>query len=99
MYGFDGGWDVTAGPVFRLTPDYINLDLQIYQGFGYGSYSDDAFIAETILRFGFGKRSRWGLWSIDIGCLYGPDDIGVTFGVSLPLIGVIATCGLAALFL
>ena len=100
MFGFDGGWDITVGPVFRLTPDYTILDLQIYQGFGYGSYSGDGFIAETGLRFGFGyDNPYWGLWSIDIGCLYGPEDVAITFGMSIPLIGLIGSCGLGAIFL
>ena len=100
MFGLNGGWDVTAGPVFRLTPDYQRLDLQIYQGFGYGSYSNDGFVAETSLRFGFGySNPHWGLWSLDIGCIYGPDDIAITFGMSIPLVGMIGSCGLGAIFL
>ena len=101
MFGIlEGGWDITVGPVLRLTPDDTILDLQLYQGFGYGVYDYDGFIAETSLRFGFGYNNPyWGLWSIDIGCLYGPNDVAITFGMSIPLIGMIGTMGLGAIFL
>lgn len=99
MFGFDGGWDVTGGPVFRLTTDATIFDLQVYQGFGYGDYSHQGFIAETSLRFAFGRRlPYWGLWSFNIGCLYGSDAAAITFGVSLPITSIIATSGLATIF-
>ena len=96
MVGFDGGWDVTAGPVFRLTPDYVALDLQVYQGFGYGDFNRSGFIAETGLRFAFGHDlPYWGLWSFNVGCLYGDGNVAVTFGCSLPIISIIGTAGMA----
>lgn len=100
MVGFNGGWDATIGPVFRLTPDDTILDLQVYQGFGYGSYDHSGFIAETGLRFAFGYNNPyWGLWSIDVGCLYNKHDVAITFGLSIPIIGLVGTCGLAGIFL
>lgn len=106
--GLDGGWDVTAGPVFRFTPDYIPFDLQLYQGFGYGQYGCDSsprypsgqyngFLAETSLRFAFGyNKPYFGLWSFSIGCVYGPETTIVTCGVSLPIVGVASLLGAAA---
>lgn len=99
MVGFDGGWDVTGGPVFRLTTDATVFDLQVYQGFGYGGYYYKGFIAETSLRFAFGRRlPYWGLWSFNIGCLYGPEAKAITFGVSLPIVSIIGTSGLGTIF-
>ena len=99
MVGFEGGWDVTGGPVFRLTTDATIFDLQVYQGFGYGGYYYQSFIAETSMRFAFGRRlPYWGLWSFNIGCLYGPEAKAITFGVSLPLVSIIGTAGLATIF-
>ena len=97
MIGFEGGWDVMIGPVFRLTPDYIPFDFQLYQGFGYGHFDRNGFMAHTSLKFAFGHNlPYWGLWSFNIGCIYGSGNVGVTFGVSLPIISIIGTAGAAS---
>ena len=99
MIGFEGGWDVMAGPVFRLTPDYIPFDFQLYQGFGYGHFDHSGFMAETSLKFAFGHDlPYWGLWSFNVGCQYGSGNVAVTFGVSLPIISILGTAGMATLF-
>ena len=99
MIGFDGGWDVMIGPVFRLTPDHIPFDFQIYQGFGYGDFDHNGFMAHTSLKFAFGHDlPYWGLWSFNIGCIYGSGNVGVTFGVSLPIISILGTAGAATVF-
>lgn len=99
MIGFDGGWDVMIGPVFRLTPDYIPFDFQLYQGFGYGDFDHSGFMAHTSLKFAFGHNlPYWGLWSFNIGCTYGSGNVGITFGVSLPIISILGTAGAATVF-
>jgi hypothetical protein len=109
--GLDGGWDVTAGPSFRLTTDNIPFDLQVYQGFGYGRYACSnyarypsgeysGFLAESSMRFAFGyKKPYFGMWSFSVGCVYGPETTIVTCGVSLPIVGVAALITGAALLL
>ena len=88
-----------AGPVFRLTPDYIPFDFQLYQGFGYGHFDHSGFMAETSLKFAFGHDlPYWGLWSFNVGCQYGSGNVAVTFGVSLPIISILGTAGMATLF-
>ena len=101
MVGFNGGWDVTAGPVFRLTPDDLVLDLQVYQGFGYGSWGyNQGFMAESGIRFAFDQEfPYWGLWSFNIGCIYdGKGTVAATIGFSLPIVSIIGTAGIAAPF-
>ena len=99
MVGFEGGWHVTVGPTFRLTPDDTVLDLQLYQGFGYGDWNKGCFIGETGLRFAFGYNAPYfGLWSFTVGGFYGPNDGGFTFGFSLPIVSIVGTAGLATIF-
>lgn len=101
MVGFKGGWDVTAGPLFRLTTDAEDVDLQVYQGFGYGSWGlNKGFVAESGIRFAFdGDLTYWEMWNFSIGCIYdGKGTVAATIGVSLPIVSIIGTAGIAAPF-
>ena len=64
---------------------------------GYGHFDRNGFMAHTSLKFAFGHNlPYWGLWSFNIGCIYGSGNVGVTFGVSLPIISIIGTAGAAS---
>lgn len=99
LIGFDGSATVNVGPVFRLTPDYYVVDLQLYQGMGWSKLYNNAFGGETGIRMGFRCGSRFGLFSLNLGTNYSRDGAAISFGLSWVLTGIAATAGLGALFL
>lgn len=102
LFGLRNNYSITAGTTFRLTPDYIPLDLQIYQGVGWFREYDDKVGGETGLKLAFTNKrhSNFGWWSLNVGCEYAQDGyVGINFGVSLGILGMVSTCGLMALYL
>jgi len=101
LYGIKRDWAALGDVVFRLTPDYVATDLQIYQGFGYGKLNGPSnsggFAMETGIRMAFGEElPYWGLWSFNVGCMYDLNrNAAITFGVSIPIAVVVGTAGLA----
>ncbi len=100
LYGIKKDWGALGDVVIRLTPDWIDMDLQIYQGFGYAKLNgpeSGAFAMETGIRMAFGEElPYWGLWSFNIGCMYDLDrNPAITFGVSIPIAFVVGTAGMA----
>ena len=91
-------WSVTGDVIFRLTPDDVFMDLQVYQGFGYAKLNSygGGFAMETGIRLGFGEDLPYfGLWSLNVGCLYDlTGSPAITFGVSLPIAFIAGTAGL-----
>jgi len=98
LVGFDGSAAVNVGPVFRLTPDRCAVDLQLYQGVGWSMFDDSTIGGETGLRMGFRSNSKFGMYSLNVGINYSADDIALSFGMSWPILGLLSTLGVAAMF-
>lgn len=103
MFGWRDNYSITVGPTFRITPMLDIFDLQIYQGIGWFRDHGDMIGGETGIRFAFSNSnygSGFGWWSLNLGCEYAQDGyVGINFGVSLGIIGLVSTCGLLAIWL
>ena len=93
---------VTTGLDFRLLPDYVSdvFDWHIYGGGGWGMYSGDHYaIGDVGMRFAFSTGSKFSWWSFSFGTQFSPAGVGLYGGVSIGIVGMLATLGLGAIFL
>ena len=99
LYEFDDVGSLAVGPVFRLTSDRSNVDLQLYGGIGVNTGSNGTFLlGDAGFRFGWHSRSRLSWWDFGIGCMYFNDEIlpTVSVGIGISLVVLAGILGLAA---
>ena len=88
MLGDASYFTVSAGPVVRLTPDVV--DLQVYAGL---AYIYDEVGADMGLRIGWRSKTGLSLWDFGAGCMvsgsYVIPTVSVGCGISLTVLAVV----------
>ena len=90
LFGMDSDnpYTFNIGGALRLTDSYsTSVDIQLIQGIG---MANGFMGGETGFRFGFGRDSKYGKWSLSTLLNYSPDKIGASIGVSWPIAGIAA---------
>ena len=108
LYGIGhGSFAATGGVVFRLTKDYVDLQLNFGMGGGelrsysyyYGGYRyKETFLFDAGARLGWRSKWKWSMWDIVGGCMISPDGdvcpyVGV--GTALSLTAILVGSGVA----